>query len=214
MAKEVKLKESSVFYLQAVLNSVPLDKLGEVKKSKFKAITMRRKLVKQLNELNEEFRKKVEAFVEIKSKYQKEYQEFAKEMNERYDLDEQKALEGVSEEEKEAKKEELKTSQGVEKQKELDDFATSVQEKMDAEVKATGLKFLMYTMVDPETKERKSVEIVEYANKEDEKELTIELTDDEDGQYKFAQRLFEENAMTAMPVEDILLPIAEVLELS
>lgn len=128
----MKLNESLVFDLKTMLEQIPLETLGEVEGSKFKAITMRRKIVQHLKEVNKAFEDHWEKAAKIFNDYQQDVQRFRMEL----DTVDPTPMEEPAEGEAPREAKPAKTAQG--KMEEFKVYSASIDKKLNEETKEFG----------------------------------------------------------------------------
>lgn len=186
---KIKFTEREVFYLKNFLLQLRVEDLGEVDGNKFKAITMRRKVVDKLGEDNDNYEAKVKTTVETQEKYAKEVKEFTDECNKR-----------IAAESDEEKKKKL-TEDSI---KEVREF--SLESDKDFGKELEGKKIILRAFNYKGKDKPQTFLIVD-----GDKEISIEL---EDAQADFVKRLFEKQAPEEtyyQAFEDEMLKVAKSL---
>lgn len=186
----MKLNESLVFDLKIMLEQIPLDNLGEVDGSKFKAITMRRKVTQYLKEINKAFEERWEKGRKIFYDYQEDVQRFRMEL----DKADPTPMSNQVGEKGSASTKSAKTAE--EKLAEFTAYSASIDEKLNAETKEFG-ELITYR------KGKKSIVVMK---SKDEVEFTLN-----DAQLKFVREKMDKYAGEGFYTDEDVAKVGEVL---
>lgn len=219
---KIKLKETEAQCLSVILNSIPSQEVADEKKDLYRALTKRRKIVKEINEKNKEFSEIITKADESIKEAQKELQVFRNELDDannipkieknikekEEELEEQgkKAPKKLEDEIAKMKKEVEELS--AERHKSLKEQAEVLNEKIEKALDDLGVN--SYQHVIPTR--NMVVNLYIYKDEKDDKEIELGI-DEVNGQKEFIQYIIREKALEHIPsLEDMILHLGEKFE--
>jgi len=180
------LLQTEALDLLAILNRTPVEKIAEKGKNKYKALTLKRYIKKELEEKNKEWIEKEKEAREITDKIIKDLEVFRKEVN----SDDPK---------------DLSPEQEKEKKDTIEEATKEAFSQINKKHKKIGVKALMY--------QNAGIARYEYLNETDDKEIEIELLEDDDkNQVAFVKDIIERVALEVYPLEIQVLALGEKFE--